>query len=346
MEDKKKDNMELDNLTQLQKAAIEGEVAKAYSSAKHNEEILYRFYTMLKSAPKDTVTYIIEITQEMIEIKEELINRVILETSSDEPPVWLWINKLIADIKLSLKLATSDGLICDIEADKKLMQQKIIKSAFIVFVRKAAIVCTRAARELCRYIIDEEPLDLDFLADTCFALIAEIDELPVTEKMPDSLFHSEFDIRNMLSFRMEKEIIEKRNKRDEIEKESERQAKDISKKLDNALNEAIITKVNQDDSMDATVYAVRMAMADKEGFMADAVSGIMKQILNEQLKTPKAMKTAKYAVIKEYANSPVSTTLKSFDTEEEAESYKEKIEKGFPELMKSCTLRIKKFNAN
>ena len=73
--------MELENLTQLQKAAIEGEVAKAYSSAKHNEEILYRLYTMLKSAPKDTITYIIEITQEMIEIKEELINKVILETS-------------------------------------------------------------------------------------------------------------------------------------------------------------------------------------------------------------------------------------------------------------------------
>ena len=36
--------MTLENLTQLQKIAIEGEVAAALSTAKHNPEILYRIY--------------------------------------------------------------------------------------------------------------------------------------------------------------------------------------------------------------------------------------------------------------------------------------------------------------
>ena len=338
--------MNLENLTQLQKAAIEGEVAKVYASTRHNAEVLYRLYTMLKNAPKETTSYILEVTRDLVDIKEELIDRVVLEAKVEEPPLWLWIDKTIADIKLSLKLAVAEGMICDVDVNKKLMQQKIVRSAFVSFGRKIALACTKAAKELCRHIIEKEPLELDFLSDICFSLMAEIDELPPTETMTDAVFHSEFDIRNMLNFRIEKEIMEKRNSRDERDHEVEKQAKEINSKMEKAINEAIVMPVSEahDDSMDATVYAVKMAVNESEGFMAEAVSKVMKQILDEQLKTEKAMKAkeAKYAVIKEYANSPVASTLRTFDTEAEAESYKEKLEESFPELMKSCTLKVKK----
>ena len=337
--------MVLENLTQLQKAAIEGEVAKAYSSARHNEEILYRFYTILKNAPKDTLPYIIEITKGLVGIKEELLDKVVLETSAEEPPLWLWINKTIADIKLSLKLALAEGMMCEIEADKKLMQQKIIRSAFIAFSRKVALACTRAGKELCRYVIDEEPLELGFLSDVCFSLIGEISELPPIEVMPDSVFHTEFDIRNMLSYRIEKEVMEKRDKRDDTEREVKKQSKEISKKIDKAVEEAAVLPISKEGE-DVTAFAIKMTTDGDEGYMAEAVSKVIQKILNEQLSTDKAVKAkeVKYAVIKEYANSPVSTTLKAFDTEAEAESYKEKLESSFPELMKSCTLKVKKVN--
>lgn len=338
--------MNLDSLTQLQKAAIEGEVARTYVSARHNSEILYRLYTILKNAPKDMLPYILEVTRELVGIKEELITKVVLESTVEEPPLWLWIDKTVDDIKLSLKLASAEGMMCDIEADKKLMQQKIVRSAFIAFGRKIALACTRAAKELCRHIIDEEPLELGFLEDVCFSLIAEIDELPVTEAMTDNVFHTEFDIRNMLSYRIEKEIMEKRNGREDEEHELDEQSKEISDRMEKAINEALVMPVaeNHDDSMDATVYAVKLAVSEKEGLMADAVSKVMKQILDDQLKTKKAMKTkeAKYAVIKEYANSPTASTLKVFNTEAEATSYKEQLEENFPDLMKSCTLKVKK----
>lgn len=337
--------MELENLTQLQKTAIEGEIAKAYSTARHNAEILYRLYTMLKSAPKDVTPFIVQVTKELVDIKEELIEKTILETLAEEPPLWLWIDKTIADIKLSLKLAMADGMICDAELDKKTVQQKIVRSAFIAFARKIAMACTKAARSLCRYIIDEEPIELGFLEDVCFSLIAEIDELEPTEQITDAVFHAEFDIRNMLSFRIEKEVMEKRDKREENKKSIKEQAKEINKRMDKVIDEALVMPVTEvhNDAADATVYAVKMAVGD-EGYMAEAVNKVMQKILNEQFSSEKAMKAKenKYAVIKEYANSPVSTTLKAFSTEAEAESYKEKLESSFPELMKSCTLKVKK----
>ena len=335
--------MTLENLTQLQKVAIEGEVAKAYASAKHNSEILYRFYTMLKNAPQDITSYIVEVTNNLVGIDEETLTRTALETLADEPPVWLWIDKTVEDIKLSIKLALAEGVVCDTDTDKKLIQEKIIRSAFITFARKAALTCTKATRELCNRVI-EETKELGFLEDVCFALLGEISELPETLTMTDSLFHSEFDIRNMLSYRIEKEIMDKRNNRDSEERTIQKQAKDINDKIDKVIEEALIVPVGEEhnDVADATVYAVKMAV-DDEGFMADAVNRVMKKILDDQLKTDKAMKAkeTKYAVVKEYENS-VSTTLKAFDTEAEAESYKEKIESNFPELMKSCTLKVKK----
>ena len=340
--------MTLDNLTQLQKIAIEGEVAKTFSTVRHHPEVLYRLYTILKNAPQDTIPYVLECTRNLIDIKEDDINKIILEAKVEEPPIWLWVQRTVADMKLSIKFACAEGMMCEAELDKKLIQQKIVKSAYVNFCRKAALTCTKAARELCRYIIDEEPIELGFLEDVSFSMIGEISELPETEKFPDSLFHMDFDIRNMLSYRLETEVLDKREKRDKEEKELKKQSEKINEQMDKAIDEALVMPVNElhNDNMDATVYAVKVAVNESEGIMADAVSNIMKQILNDQLKTEKAMKAkeTKYSVIKEYANSPVVTTLRTFDTEAEAESYKEKLEESFPELMKSCKLKVKKRN--
>ena len=342
--------MNLDNLTQLQKAAIEGEVAKAYSTATHDSEILYRLYTILKNAPKEITPYVVGITKDLTGIKEERLDRVVLETLADEPPLWLWIEKTVADIKLSIKLASATGMVCEAEIDKKELQRKMVRSAFIGFIRKIAVACPRAARELCRHIIDEEAIELGFLEDVCFSLIPEIDELSQAEEISTSeqftepLFHTEFDIRNMLSFRIETEVIEKRVRDEEAEEELQQQAKDINDKMDKAIDEALMVPIAErhDDEMDATVYAVKMAMNDND-FMSEAVDKVLTKLLDNHLKSDKAKKdkSTKYAVVKEYENS-VSTTLKAFETEAEAETYKDKIEKGFPELMKSCTLKVKK----
>lgn len=335
--------MTMENLTQLQKAAIEGEVCKAYSSARHNPEILYRLYTMLVSAPEDVKEYIIAVSKEVIEVKEDLLNKVILEATANEVPLWLWIDKVVADIKLSIKLACADGMVGDAELNKKAVQKSIVKSAFVCFCRSIAMKCTKAAKALCQHIIDEEPLDLDFLADVCFSLIAEINELEPTNDIPKELIHTEFDIRNMLSFKIETEVLEKRAKDYEKEKSQSDEPKpdeDIAKELAEALDQVEYGGKN--------ITIVNISGAPKDSLLADAVSRTIAHVLDEQLKSKKATKQAEkakecWAVVKEYkGENSVSSTLRTFDTEVEAQSFKEGIEKSYPELMKSCTLKIKK----
>ena len=314
--------MTLDNLTQLQKAAIEGEVAKAFSTARHNSEILYRIYIILRHTPEEFKAYIPEILKEFIELDPMLVQRVVFEATAEEVPIWLWVDKVIADIKLSIKLATMDGMICDIDADKKLIQKKIVKSAFVFFVRKTAMLCTKAAKDLCLKIMNEENLELDFLEDVCFTLIPKIEEMEQTEVMPLDAFHTEFDIRDTLSFKVEKEILEpKEEKKPKPSKYKEVEMVNLEK-----------------NGMEVRAY--RIDLPKNEKAVSDAVNQIMEELIKKG--DPGEEKATKYAVTKEYSNSPVSTTLKTFDTEAEAESYKEQLEKGYPELMKSCRIKVKK----
>lgn len=324
--------MTLENLTQLQKIAIEGEVAGALSTAKHNAEILYRIYVMLKNAPKEITEYIIEAVRNVTSLDETLIDKVILEVSANTVPVWLWIDRIVADIKLSITLAEADGMICKADLDKKLVQKKVVKSAFVSLCRNAAIISPESAIQLCKHIIDEESLTLDFLEDACFALIEEIRELPSKDTVPDEIIHKNFDIRNTLSYKIETQVLDALNKQENKEVKKRK----VQKKL-----KADFEKILDDDEI--TVYAAKLPELG-DGFLADAVSHAITQVLNDQLKTDKAKKAEalerQYAVVKEYDGSDISSTLKVCKTEEEAEAFKDKLEKQYPELMKTCKIKV------
>ena len=312
--------MTLDNLTQLQKIAIEGEVAGALSTAKHNPEILYRLYVVLQNAPKEMSDYIISIVKDLTDIKEAELNRVILELSSDEFPLWIWINKTVADIKLSLTLASAEGMICEASIDKKLVQKKIVKSAFVCFCRSIALASPKAAISLCKYILDEEPIVLEFLSDTCFSLIAEISELEDKESIPDELLHKAFDIRNMLSYRIETEVIEAFNKR-------ENKA---------TIKTEPVKREKKDTGASEEVKGIKIS---------DVVDQVMTQILNESLSKPKKEEAPKgFAVVKKYEGNNIASVLKTFKTEQEAIEFKNKIQEGYPEIIKNCSLEIKPIN--
>ena len=299
--------MTLDNLTQLQKIAIEGEVAQALSSARHNPEILYRLYIILQNAPKEISEYVVSIVKDLTDIPETDLNRVRLELSAKEFPLWLWIKRTVADIKMSLILALAETLISDASIDKKTTQQKIIKSAFICFCRSVAMMSPKAAKELCQHVLDEECTELDYLSDACFSLLAEVNELTDNGEIPDMLLHKAFDIRNMLSYKIETEVIEALSKRDDRANSGVEADKENGKKVD--LNEIV----------------------DK----------VMTRVLNNGLSKPRATKdTTEYAVVKKYEGNNITSVLRTFKTEEEAEAFKGKIEKDYPELTKTCSLNI------
>ena len=310
----------LDNITQLQKIALEGEIAKALSTARHDEEILYRYYTILKRAPQELSYLLVQIVRDMVDVKQGLLDQVTLEASLDITPLWIWVNRTVADLKLSLKLACSDS-IGSASMDRKGLQKKLIKSAFVYYVRSTAMASPTAASTLCKYLIDEQPIELDFLEDACFALIAEISELLEDEttmaelepggKITEDVIHTSFDINKVLSYKVETDVVERMNK-----DKNEKKRKTTTKK-------EVKAHIVPDEPID--------------------LSAMLKKTIAEILEAQQEVEkkgTGKYVVVKEYAGCDVSTPLRECASEEEAEKFIESMKKQFPELVKTVTFRI------
>ena len=327
--------MTLENLTQAQKIAIEGEVAKALVTAKHNAEILYRLYTIMKSAPKDVAVYVIEAAKKVLSIDEVKLNRVLLEACTDDYPYWIWIERTVQDLKLSLTLAIADGMLCNSDIDKKLAQQMILKSAFVYYCRSISVVSPEAALRLCRYILDEEPVNLGFLSEVCFSLIHDISGLENKDKkLPENIFHSSFDIKDMLSFSVETKIL---SDLDKMEKKPTRKRK--SKSTDNLQLKLEPIETNS-DSIKAFKIEAPLNGSSKE--IADTVNDLIAQIVNEQISKKPPKKHERYAVVKKFKGETGDLTMKVFNSSKEAEEFIKEMKKEYPTMFRNCEITIKK----
>ena len=329
--------MTLENLTQLQKIALEGEIAKVISIARHDYEILYRYYVLLKNSPKEMLVYLKEIFRDLVDIKQSLLDKVAMEALLDEPPIWLWINRTVADIKLAMTMACADQ-IGEISADKKAMQKKIMKSVFISFCRKVSIMSPTSCVQLCRHIIDEEAIELGFLEDACFTLIEQVSELPKDEKVRPEIMNMNIDLRDIMSFRMETEVLEKLSQMPLVINSPEEAEKEFEKTLEPEEGQAQVTFVN----LTSDGKPVSQTFSISQDNVAEGLSAKIAEILNEQLKTKKAMKQEKWEVFKDYRG--YETSLRTFNSEKEADEFISHIEAEFPELKNSCTFKKRKIN--
>ena len=296
-----------DNLTHLQYIAIEGEVGLALGSAPHKDEMMYRMYLMLKNVPKKYKPYLISAIKENVDLEEEEIERIVLESENEEPPVWLWINRTISDIKIALVLGDYSMIPRELRlpVKKKELREKTVASAFISFIRKVALVHSNAAKSLVEAIMNDD--DLEFLQLACFALLGEIIELqqakkpkPVTE---DFLTEATFDPREPLSFINEKKAIEE-------------PVDDIK---------SILETIEESDAR------ARRRMPKRK-----------KEIV--EYETPEnGTKIVESEVVKVFKDEGVSTKIRSFSTEEEAVAFVEDIKTKYPEILaKTPIIIIKK----
>ena len=310
----------LDNITQLQKIALEGEIAKALSTARHYEEILYRYYVILKQAPKEISYLLVQIIRDMVDIKQELLDRVALEVSLDVTPLWVWVNRTVADLKLSLKLACADQ-IGSASMDRKGLQKKLMKSSFVYFVRSVAMLSPTAAITLCNHILNEESIELDFLEDACFALLTEVGELDVDEKVNEAVLGTTFDISKILSYTVETSVIEKRN-----QSGTEETNGDI--------------KTSDKTDRGTTLTSTQVSLDSSEPVdISQLLQKTIAEILEAQTKTEDKT-SGKFIVVKEYEGCDVSTPLRECNSEEEAEKFIESMKKQFPELVKTVRFKI------
>ena len=340
--------MTLENSTQAQKIAIEGEVAKALVTAKHNAEILYRIYTIIKSAPKDVSLYVIEVAKKLLNINDLKLNKLLLEVSNDDLPYWVWLERIAEDLKLSVNMAMAEGMLCMGDIDKKLAQQMIVKSVFVYYCRSVATISPAAAIKLCRYILEEESLSLGFLSEVCFALINDISGLPhENEKLPKEIFHSSLDPKDMLSFSLETKILDDLNKTDKkktIRKKrtSKKEQLDLSKMAEEGQLKIEPLETGIDSIHAFKIEAPINSDLDQAKAVAEQINDVIAKLLNEQISKKAPEKHERYAVVKKFKGEKDSLTIKTFDSPEEAEDFIKTIKKEYPTMYKNCEITIEK----
>ena len=143
-----------ENLTYLQRMSLMGELAYIFSTSIHNAEMKFRIFTLFKEVEKEFKEFALQATKELTNLNEEEINRLYLEASQNEVPVWLWIEKNIEDMKGSLLLGEAGSSYLKGDYNKKLCREKLIESAFVVFARSTLIEFPQAVKELCDKILE------------------------------------------------------------------------------------------------------------------------------------------------------------------------------------------------
>lgn len=293
-----------ENLTYLQKAALEGEIAFSIATTNHDADLIYRIYSILITVPKNYYSYVLSCFRELCELPEEVFFKIRSEITADNVPLWIWRNKCIADLKESLKLSVQNH--SDVSANFKKIRKKLLESAFILFCRKTSMIHGTPVIELCDEILNDN--SLEFLHVACSYIKKEIEittEPRLTKKLLKQIMTSCFDIRDILSFSIEYEEFKKHIK--ENAKEDEKGKKEKKK-----------SSLEESESFDEIIQT-----------FFNAVTSVKKPQENIQ-----------YVVRKVFKGSGKGTVLKTFDTKSEAEDFIAGIMEQFPDLKSTCTFII------
>lgn len=334
-----------EKLTQFQEIALRGEIAYALSTAAHDADMKYRVFMILREIDEKCRPLIVEAVKETSTLDEEIFDRIYLEVLNGEIPVWLWIEKTIADIKESLLLGNLQTNGSYLHVNRKEARLKLIESAFTLFVRKAIMISYKAGKQLLNEIL--ECNDLDFLHTVCFALIPACDEIEeqkgeereTSEKLLDCLF----DIRDIMSYKVETKALKSLNKADrEIKKNftEEPPKSNLTLKTEGLPMSSVVVDHGQVGTITTT----------SSSFSEDISQFISKQIkelfgdsvgiqgLPVEIRVTEVKQS--FVVRKIFKASGIFSDLKEFETEEEALSFKQQLEKEFPELLNSCEFKI------
>lgn len=331
-----------EKLTQFQEIAIRGEIAYALTTAAHDADMKYRVFMILKEIDEECRPLIVETVKEATTLSEETIDRIYLEAVNGEIPVWLWIEKTIADIRESITLGNMQPNGSYLHVNRKEARSKLIESAFTLFVRKAIIISYSAGKQLLNEILECD--DLKFLHTVCFALIPACNEIEEQkgeeEKVSDKILDCLFDIREIMSYKVETKALKTLN-RDERNVKRNYSPKRKPSKNNLTLNPEEIQVVSTGDGGTITTTTTSFS-EDISQFISNQIKELfgnntdMVDGLEIRVTEVKPL----FVVRKVFKNSGIFSDLKEFETEEEALNFKHQIEAEFPELLNSCEFRI------
>lgn len=303
---------EIKELTYAQKIALDGEISYAIATSNHDDEVLYRMYSILLTIPRDLYRHVLESFVRLSNIPEEKIQRVRAEIALGKVPLWIWENKCISDLKECIKYSGQALNQSSITANQKLLRINLVKSALIFFIRKIAMLAAKPAYNLCLKILDEP--ELEQLQEICTFLLHDLSELDLTDKINKStlmqVIESNFDLRETLSLKLEIKAMEMMDR-------SEKSDKPDKPPVNDEILNAILGKVR----------------GTKE------TTKSIEDLINTAFSSDEEEPTA-YVVKKIFNGSGKSATLETFNSKKEAEEFIKDILTNMPELSQTCTFVI------
>lgn len=306
--------MELnDQLTNLQKIALKGEVAFTLSTCAHDAEMKYRMYIILKEVEDKYKPFLVQEFKDSTTFSETDIDRIYLETLTNKVPVWLWVEKAIEDIKASMFLVPEKGQGALISINKSEERKKVIESAFVSFGRKALMLCPDASEQLFNEILDD--YELDFLHTSSFYLRGCCDEVRdlgfMKDKTSEALLDCQFDIRDLMSMRVESEALEMVTRKRAPRKKKSPKAKVKTIEINGSISQDELSQ-----------------------YLSEKITELFNEVSSSD------SDEIKYVVKKVYNDSDMSTEIRTCETQEEAEEFIEKIKEQHPDLQSTCSFIV------
>lgn len=329
--------MMYENLTELQKTAIKGQVSAMLSFSRANADLKIKIYRILKEADPTYKHLFLEAIKEAVTLSEEEIMKLLFMGSLNEVPLSLWVEKTIDDIKYYLRIPDTSFRNNNLALDKKQERINIIKSTFINFGRKVIMTSPKAILELIKSILDDN--ELEFLHSSCIYLqggcfdVMNFKCYPKNEdeKVSESILKYEFDPYDIMSIDTETECLNQINEGSMPNTDAEAELKG------NFSTEPKVIKVTRID-----IGNDRMQLSQEElsQYLGKEILEIFNRIQPVQEQKSSDSSELRYVVQKKYKNTDIKEDIRQCKSEKEAMDFINKINKEYPELDRTCEFII------
>lgn len=327
--------MTYENLTELQKTAIKGQVSAIFSFAKSNADLKIKIYRMLKESSSEYKPLFLEAIKEAVTLNEEEIMKLFFMGSLNEVPLSLWIEKTIEDIKYYLRVPETSFRSSKISLDKKQERVNIIKSTFINFGRKVIMTSPKAMLELINKILED--VELEFLYSSCIYLQGGCSDVmnfkcypkDETDKVSESILKCEFDPYDIMSIDTETECLNK------INEDSLSNSTPKTDLTGNFYTEPKVIKVTRIDIGDDQT---KLSQEELSQYLGNQILEIFNRI--QPIQEQKSTGELRYVVQKKYKNTDIKEDIKQCKSEKEAVDFINKINEVYPELDRTCEFVI------
>ena len=317
-----------ENLTDLQKIALRGQVARVLLASTHDAELKVNIYRMLFECDRNLF---FEAIKEAVTLDEEILNRIYFEVINKSVPIDLWIDSVIEDIKWMINPYTYPIVNTKTSIDKTKEKQNMLKSMFIRFIRELVLVSPDAVEMLLNKIQENDKFE--FLHSSCIYLKDCCNQIKSSKYYsPDNITSDIF--RYNLNMVEPLSLGEETAKITEIPKTTKRTRKSkekpewkVKEETEQPRGIIQITKID----LGGHTRGSEINEEDIPNFPTEELQRLIDYLI--PIKNVSQGKVT-YVVQKTFKNTGITTDIKQCDSEEEAEEFIEEMSKQCPETCK------------